>query len=54
MDEDQQWLKTSELDNSEYRIEVKNRPNKKGGGLALLYRKQYNPTRQLVNTKYAY
>ena len=52
MDEDHQWLKTSELDNSEYRIEVKNRPNKKGGGLALLYRKQYNPTRQLVNTKY--
>ena len=52
MDEDQQWLKTSELDNSEYRIEVQNRTNKKGGGLALLYRKQYNPTRQLVNTKY--
>ena len=51
-DEDQQWLKTSELDNSDYRIEVQNRTNKKGGGLALLYRKHYNPTRQLVNTRY--
>ena len=51
-DEDQQWLKTSELDNSDYRIDVQNRTNKKGGGLVLLYRKQYNPTRQLVNTKY--
>ena len=51
-DEDQQWLKTRQLDNSEYRIEVQNRTNKKGGGLALLYRKQYNPTRQLVNTKF--
>ena len=52
MDEDQQWLKTSELDNSEYRIEVQDRTNKKGGGLALLYKKHYNPTRQLVNTRY--
>ena len=51
MDEDQQWLKTSELDNSDYRIEVQNRAHKKGGGLALLYKKQYHPTRQLVNTK---
>ena len=51
-DEDQQWLKTSELDNSDYRIEVQNRTNKKGGGLALLDRKHYNPTRQLVNTRY--
>ena len=29
MDEDQQWLKTSELDNSEYRIEVQNRTKQK-------------------------
>ena len=51
-DEDQQWLKTSELDNSDYRIEVQNRTNKKEGGLALISRKHYNPTRQLVNTRY--
>ena len=51
MDEDQQWLKTSELDNNDYRIEVQNRENKIRGSLALLYKKHYNPTRQLVNTK---
>ena len=45
-DEDQQWLKTSELDNSDYRIEVQNRTNKKGGGQAYSTR---NTTDQLDN-----
>ena len=51
MDKDQQWLKTSELDNNDYRIEVQNRTNKKGGGLALLYKEHYRPTRQLINIR---
>ena len=43
--EDQARVATSGLDNEEYRIDTVNYHTKKGGGVALLHKKEYRATR---------
>ena len=50
-DEDQAWLQSSEMTQKEYRLDTINRNKRKGGGIALLYRKDLHPTR-LQTSKY--
>ena len=42
-DEDSAWLNQSDLTQGNFSVTMHNRPgNKKGGGIALMYRSQYN------------
>ena len=41
-----------ELGNGNYRLDTENRKEKKGGGLALLFKKEYNPTRIQLEATY--
>ena len=45
MDEDQAWVKTSEQAKKEFRMDKINRPDKQGGGEAILYRPEYHIVR---------
>ena len=44
-DEDRAWIETSRLESEDLTFQTHNRQNKRGGGLGLLHRKEYQVTR---------
>ena len=44
-DEDRAWIETSQLESEELSFQTHNRQNKRGGGLGLLHRKEYQVTK---------
>ena len=57
-DDDRAWIETSQLESEELSFQTHNRQNKRGGGLGLLHRKEYQVTKldshlQLDTIEYA-
>ena len=52
MDKDQAWVKINELADTQFRMDTINRPDKQGGGVAILYRPEYHITKLKNNQQY--
>ena len=49
MDKDKAWVKASDLNNNNLRLDIVNRTKRQEGGIALLHKKEYNTTKLETN-----